>query len=185
MSGTGEFGVTTGGQRRAHADAQRKLAHRQPEHRPRLLAEAAEGYATLGENVLAEQLFRQALDNDGAPIGAAHGRYAAFLLDQNREAEALDAINRARRLRPVDPEVFNVIGRALLDHEHPVESARWFTTGLVRALGDLAEIELDDLAFSDVAALMRGRHQARRALGQPRDHLDEIFDCYRAERASQ
>jgi hypothetical protein len=62
---------------------------------------------------------------------------------------------------------------------------RWFTTGLVRALGDLAEIELDDLAFSDVVTLMRGRHQARRALGQPADHLDELFDRYRTERASQ
>jgi tetratricopeptide (TPR) repeat protein len=144
-----------------------------------------ECYAALGENRLAEQHFRQALDNDGVPVGAAHDRYAAFLLDQGREVEALDVINRARRLRPVDPEVFNVIGHALLDHEHLAQAARWFTTGLVRAHGELAEIELDDLAFSDVVTLMRGRHQARRALDQPADHLDEIFDRYRTQRASE
>jgi hypothetical protein len=68
---------------------------------------------------------------------------------------ALDVINQARRLRPVDPEVFNVIGHALLEHEHPAQAARWFTTGLVRALG------------------------------QPADHLDEIFDRYRTQRASE
>ena len=177
--------MITGAELRAHADALRERAEREPEDRARLLAEAAKYYAMLGEHQLAEQLYGQTLDNNGAPVGAAHGWYASFLLDQGRESEALDLINQARRLRPFDPEVFVVIGEALLDHEHPVEAARWFTTGLVRALGDLAEIELDDLAFSDVMMLMRGRRKARRALDQPVDHLDEIFDHYRAERGSE
>ncbi len=174
--------MITGAELRARAEVLRERAEHEPEDRARLLAEAAECYAVLGENQLAEKLFDQALDSDGIPVGAAHGRYASFLLDRGREAEAFDVINQARRRRPFDPEVFNLIGHALLDHEHPAQAERWFTTGLVRALGDLAEIELDDLVFSDVVMLMRGRHEARRALGQPVDHLDEIFDRYRVGR---
>jgi Flp pilus assembly protein TadD len=179
-----ESAVTAGAELRAHADALRKRAEGEPEDRARLLAEAAKCHAVLGENKFAEQLFGQALDDDGAPVGIAHGCYASFLLDQGREAEAFELINQARRLGPFDPEVFNLIGQALLEHGHPARAARWFTTGLVRALGDLAEIELDDLVFSDVVTLMRGRREARRALDQPVDHLDEIFDRYRAERGS-
>ena len=75
--------------------------------------------------------------------------------------------------------MFIVIGEVLL--EHPAEAARWLTIGLVRALGDLDEIELDGLAFTDVVMLLRRRHEARRTIGQPIDDLDEIFDRYRAE----
>jgi tetratricopeptide (TPR) repeat protein len=182
MPGRKETAVNSRAELRAYADALKERAEHEPEDRARRLAEAAECHAMLGENQLAEQLFGQALENADAPVGITHGRYASFLLDHGREVEALDLINQARRLRPVDPVVFNLIGQALLAHEHPAQAARWFTTGLVRALGDLAEIELDDLVFSDVMMLMRGRHEARRALDQPVDHLDEIFDRYRAER---
>jgi hypothetical protein len=33
--------------------------------------------------------------------------------------------------------------------------------------------------------LVRGRREARRALNQPTDHLDEIFERYRAEPTSE
>jgi tetratricopeptide (TPR) repeat protein len=176
-----EFVPLTDPERRAHAEALVRLAEKEPDARAQALAEAAELYAMLGEHPRAEQLFTRALHEGGAVVGFVHGFYADYLFDQGRPDEALDLINQARRLRPADPDVFNIIGESLLEHEHPAEAARWFTTGLVRTLGDLAEIELDDLRFDpDTAMLMRGRHQARRTLDLPHDHLDELYERHRA-----
>ena len=181
-----EFIPLTDAERREHADALAARAHDDPDERAQYLAEAAEYYAMLGDNLQAEQLFKQALADGGAVPGRVHGYYADFLFDQGREPEALEMIHQARRLRPVDPGVFNDIGETLLEHDHPADAAKWFTSGLVRTLGDLADIELDDLTFdSDIAMLVRGRHEARRALNQPTDHLDEIFERYRAEPTSE
>jgi tetratricopeptide (TPR) repeat protein len=177
-----EFVPLTDPERRAHAEALVRSADQEPDARAQALAEAAELYALLGEHKRAEQLFTQALTDGGAVAGSVHGFYADYLFDQGRPDEALDLINQARKLRPTDPDVFNIIGESLLEHEHPAQAAKWFTTGLVRTLGDLAEIELDDLHFDpDVAMLMRGRHEARRALDLAPDHLDELFERHRAE----
>jgi tetratricopeptide (TPR) repeat protein len=164
---------------------QPSLLHRADQEgdgRATTLSQAAEYYAMLGDYQQAEHLFKLALADGAAVAGGVHGFYADFLFDQGREAEALALINQARRLCPLDPDVCNVIGESLLEHDHPADAVRWFTTGLVRHLGGLAEIELDDLRFDpDTAMLARGRHQARRALGLPVDHLDELFQRYQAE----
>jgi tetratricopeptide (TPR) repeat protein len=181
-----EFIPLTDPERRRHADALLHRADHDPAERAQLLTEAAELYAMLGEHPQAEHLFNRALDDGGTVAGSVHGYYAAFLFDQGREAEALDLINQARKLRPVDPDVFNVIGETLLEREHPADAAKWFTTGLVRTLGDLADIELDDLYDDpDAAMLIRGRHQARRALAQPPDHLDELLQRYLADKEAR
>lgn len=53
----------------------------------------------------------------------------------------------------------------------------------MRTLGDLADIELDDLYDDpDVTMLIRGRHEARQTLTQAPDHLDELFERYRADK---
>jgi hypothetical protein len=86
-------------------------------------------------------------------------------------------INQARRLDPDDPDVFNIIGETLLAHDHPQQAARWFTTGLVRHIGSLTDLHISDLRYKpDVAQLARGRHEARRILDLPTDHIDELFE---------
>ena len=180
--GDEEFIPLADAERREHADALRARAHDDPYERAQILAEAAEYYAMLGDHLQAEQLFKQALADGGAQAGSVHGYYADFLFDQGREPEALEMIRQARRQRPVAPDVFNAIGETLLEHDHPADAAKWFTTGLVRALGDLAEIELDDLHDDpDIAMLTRGRHEARQTMDLTPDHLDELFERYRTQ----
>lgn len=170
-------------ERRAHADALLRQADQIADERAQLLTEAAELHAMLGEHHQAEQLFKQALTDGGAVAGGVHGYYAAFLFDQHRATEALEVINQARKQRPTDPYVFNVIGETLLENDHPTQAAKWFTTGLVRTLGDLADIELDDLYDDpDVIMLIRGRREARQTLALAPDHLDELFERYRADK---
>jgi hypothetical protein len=97
------------------------------------------------------------------------------LLDQRRDQEDFDIITAARKLHPEDPEVFDVIGEALLNHGHPQQAARWFTAGLVNQLGHLTDLHVDDLRHhADLAELAQGRYRARQAIGLPHDHVDEL-----------
>jgi len=176
--GHDNFIPVTDAQRRAHADvlAAAHAGHGCDEHAG-ALCQAAEYYAMLGEHELADKLFQEALD-DGGPIpGSVHGFYASFLFDQGRDTEAFEMIGQARRLDPDDPDVFNIIGETLLAHDHPQQAARWFTTGLARHIGSLTDLHISDLRHDpDVAQLARGRHQARRILDLPTDHIDELFE---------
>jgi tetratricopeptide (TPR) repeat protein len=163
-------------ERRAHADA---LVHAHEGHgcdeHAGALCQAGEYYAMLGEHQLAEQMFKAALDHGGPVPGSIHGFYASFLLDQERQPEAFDMIEQARRLHPDDPDVFNIIGETLLAHDHPQQAARWFTTGLVRQIGSLTDLHIDDLHHDpDLARLTRGRLEARQTLGMTPDHVDEL-----------
>jgi tetratricopeptide (TPR) repeat protein len=171
-----DFVPLTDAQRRAHADA---LATSHEGHdcdlRAENLCQAAEYYAMLDEHQRAEQLFREALDIEEAEPGSVHAFYASFLLDQGRDNQALEVITQARRLNPEDPDVFNVIGDALLAHDYPQQAARWFTAGLVAQLGHLTDLHIDDLRYDfDLGQLAQGRYHARQALGQPLDHIDEL-----------
>jgi hypothetical protein len=107
--------------------------------------------------------------------------YIRTLFDAGREAEAFDVIGAARRMHLNHPIDFAMIGGALLKHGHFADAAGWYTKGLVQHAGGLAEIDLDDLLGDDnTAALVRGRHTARHALGVAPDHLDDLYDRYQA-----
>ena len=181
MPGDDEYLPHTPDERRAHADALNERAQREP--RPAFLfAQAGECYAEDGHDADAERMFRHALAEPGAPTGTLHGIYADFLFNRGRSDEALTLLHEARRLKPEAPHAHVAIGETLLEYDHPAEAARWFTAGLVDLLGSLTAIELDDLLDDvDIVMLARGRHEARQALNQPTDHLDEIYATYRAE----
>jgi Tfp pilus assembly protein PilF len=174
--GDDDFVPLTDAERRAHADA---LTHAHEGHhcaeRADSLCQAGEYYTILGEHQLAEQRFREALDIEDAEPGSVQAFYASFLLDRHRHDEALAIIAEARKLHPEDPDVFSVIGEALAEHGYPQQAARWFTAGLVEQLGQLTDLNLDDLRYDfDLAILARGRYQARQALGLPLDHIDAL-----------
>jgi hypothetical protein len=104
-----------------------------------------------------------------------HGFYAEFLFTHERDAEALETIDHARRTRPTDPDVFMVIGETLDAHHRHVEAAKWLTTGLVRYYGDLASITADDLDDDyDGALLATARRRARANAELLEDHLDTL-----------
>jgi tetratricopeptide (TPR) repeat protein len=157
-----------------HARALARRAEADPAARAQLLAEAAEYYAAAGQREEADRLFREAIADGGDVAGSAHGFYAEFLFAQGRDAEALEAIDQARRTRPTDPDVFMVIGETLDAHRRHAEAAKWLTTGLVRYYGDLAGITADDLDDYDGACLAAARRRARTNAGLPEDHLDEL-----------
>jgi tetratricopeptide (TPR) repeat protein len=172
-------------QRAEHAHALQRRAADFPDERAQVLCQAAEYYAMAGQADLAAQLFGQALADGGAVAGSVHGFFAAFLFAQGRQDEAFEVINQARRSRPVDPDVFLVIGETLAEAGHPAEAARWFTTGLVRYFGDLAGIDAEDLREDpDGWMLVRGRHRARQAAGLAPDHLDELAGQVQEERGA-
>jgi tetratricopeptide (TPR) repeat protein len=162
------------GEQLAHARALHERAEHDPAARAQLLAEAAEYYAAAGHHERADQLFRDAIADGGHVAGSVHGFYAEFLFTQNRDAEALEAIDQARRTRPTDPDVFMVVGETLDTHHRHVEAAKWLTTGLVRYYGDLAGITADDLEDYDGAVLVAARRRARTNADLPEDHLDEL-----------
>jgi tetratricopeptide (TPR) repeat protein len=165
---------TSPGEQLAHARALHQRAQDEPGTRAQLLTEAAEYYTAAGEHESADQLFRDAIADGGDVAGSVHGFYAEFLFAQGRDAEALEAIDQARRARPTDPDVFMVIGETLDDHHRHAEAAKWLTTGLVRYYGDLASISADDLDDYDGAVLAAARRRARTNAGLPEDHLDEL-----------
>jgi tetratricopeptide (TPR) repeat protein len=174
--GDDDFVPLTDAERRAHADAlSRAHAGHQCAERADSLCQAGEYYAILGEHQLAEQMFREALDVEDAEPGSVHASYASFLLDQHRHDEALAMIAEARRLHPQDPDVFNMIGEALAEHDYHQQAARWFTAGLVAELGHLTDLTIDDLRYDfDLELLARGRYRARQALDLPPDHIDAL-----------
>lgn len=179
--GDDEYLPHTPDERRAHADALHQRAQQEPQP-AFLFAQAGECYAEDGHDADAERMFRHSLAEPGAPTGTLHGIYADFLFDRGRSDEALTLLQEARRLKPEAPHAHVAIGETLLEYDHPAEAARWFTAGLVDLLGSLTEVDLDDLREDvDIAMLTRGRHEARQALNQPNDHLDEIYAAYRAE----
>jgi hypothetical protein len=108
--------------------------------------------------------------------GSIYGFYAGFLFNQGRGAEALELISQARRVPPDDdPHMFEIIGEVLLEFGHPQQAARWLTNGLVHEVGSLAELTTEDLRFDNgIARLALRRHEARRQLDLPADHIDEL-----------
>jgi tetratricopeptide (TPR) repeat protein len=174
--GDEDFVPFTDTERRTHADAlSRSHAGHHCAEQAANLCQAGEYYAILGEDDLAEQMFRGALDIDDAEPGSAHAAYASFLLDRHRHDEALTMITEVRRLQPQDPDVYSIIGEALAEHGYPQQATRWFTAGLVNQLGHLTDLTLDDLRYDfDTGLLARGRHQTRQALGLPQDHIDAL-----------
>jgi hypothetical protein len=160
-----------------HAEALHARAGHSPAERAQYLAEAAEYYAAAGADERAEQLFRDAIADGGHVAGSVHGFYAEFLFARAREAEALESSEQARKLRPSDPDVFMVIGETLDEHDHHAEAVQWLTTGLVRYLGNLAEITAEDLELDeDASLLVSARRRARGHAGLPKDHLDELAE---------
>lgn len=178
-----EFWPRTEDERIAHADALRRRAEAQPEERAQLLTHAAEWYTIAHRDDQADEVYRLALADGGPVAGSLHGFYASFLFEHERDADALAIIEQARKLHPTEPQVFEVIGETLNSAEYFTEAATWFTTGLVRYCGALADIDLEDLHEDrDIASLVRGRHEARQELGGPPDHLDELFAHFLDER---
>lgn len=173
-------------ERRQHVDALLQRADRDPDRRADLLIEAAEVHVMLEEHQQAELLFTQALADGAVAAGSVHARFAWYLFDQGRDTEALELINQARKLRPDDPKVFSIIGSALLDSGRPAEAAKWFTSGLVRTFGGLADIKVADLRGDpNVIMLIRGRLDARETLGLEPDHLDDLYANYIWERRAR
>jgi tetratricopeptide (TPR) repeat protein len=168
------FLPATPGEQLEHARALHQRAEADPAARAQLLAEAAEYYTAAGHHETADQLFQEAIADGGHVAGSVHGFYAEFLFTQGRDAEALEAIDQARRARPTDPDVFMVIGETLDTHHRHTEAAKWLTTGLVRHYGDLAGITADDLDDYDGAVLVVARRRARTNADLPPDHLDEL-----------
>jgi Tfp pilus assembly protein PilF len=174
--GDEDFVPLTDTERRAHADAL-SVAHADHDcaDQAASLCQAGEYYAILGEHDRAEQMFRQALPIENAEPGTPHAAYTSFLLDQHRHDEAMALITEARRLHPQDPYVFIAIGEALAEHGYAQQAARWFTAGLVTHLGQLTDLNLDDLRNdSDTGLLARGRYRARQTLELPHDHIDTL-----------
>ncbi|WP_432834068.1 hypothetical protein [Dactylosporangium sp. CA-092794] len=170
------FWPLTNAQRLAHADALRRehAGHRCVEEASSL-CQAGDFYAMAGDHDRAEQAYREAIDIEAAEPGAPQAAYAAFLLDHGRTDEALAVIDAARRLRPQAAEVFTTIGEALAEHDRPQQAARWFTAGLVARLGQLTDLQGDDLRLdAEVAFLAGGRYRARQDLGLPSDHIDAL-----------
>jgi tetratricopeptide (TPR) repeat protein len=168
---------STPAQQLEHARALHARAGHDPAERAQYLAEAAEYYAAAGADEQAEQAFRDAIADGGHVAGSVHGFYAEFLFARARQAEALESIEQARKLRPSDPDVFMVIGETLDEHGHHAQAAKWLTIGLVRYLGDLAEITAQDLELDeDASVLVSARRRARGHAGLPKDHLDELAE---------
>ena len=173
--------------RRAHADAlAQSHAGHQCAMRAVALTEAGEYYAILGEHDLAEPLYKEAIEIEDAEPGLAHAYYASFLFRLGRTPEGFDLINQARRLNPDHAEVFQMIGETLLEHDHAQQAARWLTLGIVRHLGPLTSVGLDDVRYDfELAMLAETRRVARDRLGLAPDHIDEIVEELRRERATR
>ncbi|MER7273624.1 hypothetical protein ABT369_04135 [Dactylosporangium sp. NPDC000244] len=166
----------TDAERRAHADALTAVhaGHRCAEH-AESLCHAGEYYAMLGEHDRAEEVFREALGIEDAEPGSTQAMYASFLLDRNRDDEALALIATVRRLHPENLDVYVMIGEALETNGYPQQAARWFTAGLVSRLGHLADLQGSDLHTDfDVLMLANGRFRVRQTLGLPPDHIDSL-----------
>ncbi|NUR95111.1 MAG: hypothetical protein HOV67_07620 [Kribbellaceae bacterium] len=187
-AGDDDFLPRTDAERRAHADAlSRAHEGHQCADRADSLCEAGEYYAIVGEVALAEQMFREALDVEEAEPGSVHAAYASFLLDENRHDEALAMIAEARRLHPEDPAVFVTIGEALAECGYHQQAVRWFTAGLVAAIGSLSDLTPEDLQDDlGLALLARGRLRSRQALDLPVDHIDGLAQqAIQADAASE
>ncbi|WP_194919260.1 hypothetical protein [Catenulispora rubra] len=159
----------------AIAKALRSDGDEDPESRAQNYAEAAEYYAMAGDAATAEGLFRAAIDDGGFVAGSAHAYFAGFLLEQERDEEALAVVEAARKLRSDDLHMFVFVVEVLNLHGHHREAAAWATRGLVVLFGSLAEITADDLYDEpDGEMLATERMRARRAMGLSADHIDEL-----------
>jgi predicted Zn-dependent protease len=143
---------------------------------PEELASVAESRRFFRENEKLDRRLEKELRDD--PVGL-HASYAVALFENGHEVAALEAVNRVRKLRPTEMWVFTMLGETLLEHGHYAEAAKWYTVGLVRRCGALADIAWDELkADSEATDLVRGRHQARQVLGLAPDHLDELLELH-------
>lgn len=159
----------------ALAKALRSDGDEDPRSRAQDYTEAAEYYAMAGDDAAAEELFRAAIDDGGFVVGGAHAYFAGFLLERERDEEALAVLEAARKLRSEDPDLFAYVVEVLNLHGHRREAAAWATRGLVALFGGLAEITTDDLDEEpDGELLATERMRARQAMGLPADHIDEL-----------
>lgn len=140
------------------------------------LKAAVEGFAALKRNL--DRAYAAGDEESRARVAPF---YIRTLFDAGRDDEAFEVIGAARRMPLTEPLDFAMIGGALLKRGHFADSARWYTKGLVRHVGSLAQITLDGMLADDsTAALTRGRRTARQALGVAPDHLDDLYGRYLA-----
>ncbi|WP_370379571.1 hypothetical protein [Catenulispora sp. GAS73] len=175
VSGGPSFPLRSPAEYLAFAKAFRIDGDEDPGSRAQNYTEAAEYYAMAGEAATAEELYRAAIDDGGFVAGSAHAFFAGFLLEQERDEEALAVVEAARKLGSDDPDMFAFVVEVLNLHGHPREAAAWATRGLVALFGGLAEITADDVDEEpDGKLLAIERMRARRAMGMLADHIDEL-----------
>jgi hypothetical protein len=153
-------------------------AAEEPEQRRQYLLEAAETWHIAGDDERARELFEQVLDAEGRTFSDVRIAYATFLLGAEEPQRAHELLDQAWQdteldgLAQVDGgEVFEVV----LDD--PATALRWYTRGIMRSIDSTAAPTANVMA-GDMAlpALFAARQRVRRAMGQPADEWDELWD---------
>ena len=131
-----------------------------PNHLPPLsgkeqaLMVAADGEIRQGDTDSAIRDYQSAAAHSEGHIDA-HLALAKLYISQQQSAPARDVLERALKLQPNDPEANYLLGKILIDQNHPREAAQHFSAGLVTAPNN-AQL----LNGSGIAADALGDHKA-------------------------
>jgi SEC-C motif len=133
-----------------------------------LLVRAAEHYGMADDPARALPLLRRAVETGDrvAPDVRCYLVNGLLAAGEADEAERVAAL--IRHERPADPDVYLFLGEAFELHGHLADAARWFTSGVLRALRN------DDASPLDAVLLMQARRRARLAMGCPEDDYDML-----------
>lgn len=130
-----------------------------------ILVHASESARYAGDLERSVDLARRAVATGDPVVPDTRCYLLHGLLETGRDEEAAELAQELRRIRPVDPDVCELVGESYELTGHPDDAIRWFTRGLVRA-------ERDDLPGFEQLAI--GRARVRQAQGFAPDDYDEL-----------
>lgn len=137
-----------------------------------LLVNAGEQLVEAGDVRDALDFFHRAVDTGQYVRPDVRCYLHSGLLTVGDVDAARELADQLRRERPIDADVYLLIGENYEVDGDLREAHRWFTMGVQRTMNDVRNG--DDGAVEDIAGLMAARLRVRHALDLPRDEYDRV-----------
>lgn len=149
-----------------------------PDERIEILCEAGNAWQHAGDLEDADRCYRLAAECEQEP-GFPDPRiyYASFLVEHYDAARGDEMLSEVWASRPTDSNTYHFVAETLEATSEHERALTWVNAGLSRCYPQLLSPTVDDVLNDvDLDMLLAARARIRRALDQPEDKLDEVYD---------